>query len=173
MKKEIWFSLIFVLSFCFYYTGTVGSTCTIIEKMGFVGMHVLIFLFLYYIVCIYVFHIEKLKGSYKKGKITYFNLILAFIPPFFPVLLLGALKTDCHFNLELVSLITLLPLLILLMDGSGSIREKIVEDFEARTNGNGGDLFFHYPPRRIDDIYFKVLIFLLLFFMLIIINFTL
>lgn len=170
MKDAIWFLFIFVFSFCFYYTGSVGPSCMGIEKIGFTGSHVIIFMSLYYIACIYVFHIEYLKGSYKKGNLTFFSLLLAFLPILFPFLLFDVIKTDCHFDVELISFIFLLPLITFVLDRNGSIRKKIVEDFEARTNCNGGDLFFRYPPRSIDDIYKKIFIFVLLFVILITIN---
>ena len=82
----------------------------------------------------------------------------------------GIIKAECSFNFNYISLLAIALLSFAIIDRSGIIRKQIVEDFEGRTNGRGGDLFFQYPPENISDIYFKISLIMIIFAAMVFVN---
>ena len=166
----LWVFLVLICSFGFYIAIGAGDECNGIDRVGFAGIHTLLFGIFYYISCVYLFHYERLKGSPGKRKFRVANLLLAIIPVFFPILMIGLVGSECRSHISVLPTICLIPLLLLLSDNSGKIKKRVVDDFELRTGGSGGDLFKNYPPNRVEDIYFIIWIFLCIFAVLALIN---
>ena len=169
MRREIWILLIFISGFLFYYY-QINPSCEKAEKFSVAAIRTFFFILLYVILCIYSFHIEKIKGNYSKLKKLADRIITTLAPIVLPLILFHAYADNCGFNATIISNILLLLILLLTIDLKSNIRKSIIQFYETKINKFGSDLFFRYPPREMSDIYTQLIIVAIIVFLIALIN---